>query len=135
MQKLTKAEVQEMEKLVAAVAEAYTALDEEVDVFNAAVATHWVDVAVAQTNYNDALEAWNTWRLQVGADGREFFEGRSQKWQESPKGQAYEAWIEPFEHEDAFLPSELEAPDELALEIDDPRDDMYDVAEEPPAAD
>jgi hypothetical protein len=54
-----------------------------------------------------------------------------EKWQDSDKGKAYEAWIEPYEDDTLFARSELSAPEPAEVEIDDPADEMVPFAAEP----
>jgi hypothetical protein len=70
-------------------------------------------------------------RVQIGADAREYFDGRSEKWQEGDKGQAYAGWMEPYEDEYLFPRSELECPEPVEVEAENPEDGLGTLDVEP----
>ena len=131
MQKLSKTEEAQLDTYMAALVEAYEALGAAAETFNAALEEAWAAFAQEQERYNAVVDDWNAWRLQVGADGREYFDERSEKWQESHKGQAYAAWIEPYEDEYLFERSTLESPEPVEIEVNDPTDEMTPFAAGP----
>jgi hypothetical protein len=131
MLKLSKAEEATLDTHLTALADAYAALGDAVQQFNALMETAWADVQAAQDAFNEVNTEWNTWRWEVGADGRGYFDERSAKWQESDKGTAYEAWIEPYEDETTFPQSELSMPEPVEIEVEDPADEMTRFGTEP----
>ena len=131
MLKLNQADATTLTAHLEDLAQTYAALTAAVDAFNAAMREAWRAVETVQGSYDALLDEWNTWRLEVGAEGREYFEGRSATWQASPQGQAYAAWIKPYEDEQLFPPCEIEPPDEVQLDITDPADAMARLGTEP----
>jgi hypothetical protein len=72
---------------------------------------------VAQDAYNEAVADANAWLGEIASEIDDYISERSEKWQDSERGQAYRAWHEVFtaELEDV----ELDEPDVLELETGD----------------
>lgn len=95
-------------KLGDAASEYTTALDE----YNTAMQEEWRKVEAAVQNLNDAIAEANQWRSDVAAAIQEYMDGKSDKWQESDRGQAYASWKSEWEDSDLEEVSHSE-PDDL----------------------
>jgi len=137
MTKLTKPMITERDETQRALAEAHADLEAAVETFNTQRGRHWGDlvaaledyneqvtelwtaVAEAQSVYNAAVERANTWLADVASDIEAYMNDRSEKWADSPRGQAYSAWHDAYESA-TLEESELEEPAEV--EVDEPED-------------
>jgi hypothetical protein len=59
--------------------------------------SHW-EIAPALTAWKAAAEAWNDAVYDAAVDVRSFMEEHSEKWLESERGLAYEAWAEALDN-------------------------------------
>jgi hypothetical protein len=92
----------------------YEALEEAVDAFNAAMEAQWEGVANALEAYNSTVEQANEWLSMVSSEIEAYMSDRSEKWQDSERGQAYEQWKNEFESNDLEA-VELDMPAALEL--------------------
>src|SRR5262249_9050748 len=104
----------------------WAALQAAVERFNDGQREAWEPVVHAQSVVNTKIEEATQWRTDIAAEMDEYLTERSEKWQESERGQAYQAWRDEYEEEmdaielDEPPDIELEEPDEVTLEAEDP---------------
>jgi hypothetical protein len=97
MNKLTKKQVLEKEALFILL-ELYSADEKNFDV----------------VKYNEAIQNLNSFIFEIREEMQMYFDDKSEKWQESDKGFAYQEWIENWEVE--F--EEIENFDEIELPVE-----------------
>src|SRR5258708_2069560 len=101
MTKLTKADLKELEEHSNALAGVWQDLTAACDVYNEAKSADKPRLKTAVEKvlaaYNEAVIQANAFCEGVGETIREYAEGKSEKWQESEKGEKYEAWAEAWD--------------------------------------
>lgn len=115
VKKLDKQTIADRDALIDRFRDRYSDLDNAVVEYNAAIETAWEKVEQAMGDFNEVIDDANAWKQQVAESIDEFIGGKSEKWQESAKGQAYEAWKSEY-GDDEYEHVEFEKPDELSLE-------------------
>ena len=96
-----------------------------VGAFNKAVEDAQQSVTEALAAYNAVLENTCGFAEQIVADMQESYDGRSEKWQESERGQAYKDWLDEWcglclDEIEIDFPDDLDEPDLSAAEtLDD----------------
>lgn len=109
--------------------EVYDSLEEAIEIFNQYVDGAWVNVETAINNYNEAISDANEWQSGVATEIQDLIESKSEKWQEGDKGQAYTSWKEQYEEELEAI--ELEKPDKVSFDGDNPSELLDQKPEEP----
>src|SRR5215510_15034516 len=127
MQALSKAQLVTLKTLFETLTTRYEAFEEAVDDFNATQAEAWNEVLAAEEAYNEAVTTANEWLGEVKEAIEEYVNERSEKWQESDRGQAYAAWLEAFSVE--LEESDLSEPAELTLDVDNAAGMLEDLPE------
>ena len=131
MKKLSKADVTHLQEHTLAMQQAWEGLYAATDAFNALVQAAWADVADAVGAYNGSVEAFQQWQTDTASAIREYIDARSEKWQTGPVGEAYAAWIEPYEDEALIETVNLEAPEPIDPDCGDPAEALYDLNDAP----
>ena len=125
MTKLTKEQIKEREALSANIRKQKDALNEAIGDFNDAMLAASSEVTGALANYNEAVEAANTFQQDIASEIDNFISDKSEKWQEGERGEAYTAWKEIWEEEletfDVDLPNDLDELDEDVADALDER--------------
>jgi hypothetical protein len=101
---LKKAQSTELSKWSGDLDTAFQDLDEACIAYNEAVgdeakAKAKAGVEAAIEEYNKQIVDANDFLSGIGAEIREYIDGKSEKWQESDKASDYEAWAEEWEQE------------------------------------
>lgn len=117
MNKLSKTQIEEKDSHATSLSEKRTALAAAVDAFNERMAEEWANVEASLVSYNDAVEAAEGWRGEIESEQSDYFDNRTEAWQEGDKGQAYTSWKDLWA--EAWEPVELSKPDDLDLDADD----------------
>jgi len=102
----------------AEIQKSFEVLRAAVDAHNEAVEAAFAPVKEAVDAYNETLDAIRSFYADQESDAQSTFDERSEKWQESDKGQAFQAWIESLGA--ASVLDDLEVPTFDPIEIDDP---------------
>jgi hypothetical protein len=109
------------------VRQAMEELTEAVEGWNEMVRTKWeTDVNSFLADYQGAVSEANELRDQIHSEMVEYFDNKSEGWQQGDRGDAYQTWMDEWDHE--FATFEIEAPEE----IDTPEDDVADLMEQLP---
>ena len=116
MKKLTSKQCTDKTDYVHILEEAAKNVDAAITTFNHVLQDARPAVEQALENYNDALLQVREFCEQVAIDQQNFFDDKSEKWQESDRGQVYQGWINEWSNivlEDAevALPDKVEVPD------------------------
>lgn len=93
MQKLDKARTTELADLVRRLEAAKSALETEVDRFNAILFNQFDEVKASVDSYNDLVRETNDFLAATYADMEIFFSEKSERWQEGERGEAYSTWM------------------------------------------
>lgn len=129
MKKLSRQQLQEKEQHVQKIREAKEALEREIGKFNTELGVLRNPVEQALANLNDAVTAANEFRQGIADDQENYYDERSEKWQEGDNGSAYSEWKDSWGNE--FSEVEMEFPDELEEPDCDAADDLETMPDEP----
>lgn len=115
MQKLNKDQEKRLEKISQQLGERHEALEAALAKYNEVVAQAWEKhVTKALGDYNDALQEGMELRDEVVEAIAGHIENKSEKWQESAKGQAFIDWQSAWEDLD-LEPLDLDKPEEIEM--------------------
>src|SRR5438067_11684451 len=118
MTKLSKAELSRRDEVASRLRRTFEDLNKIVDEFNEAMAAAWEKVETSLTAHNEAIADANSFKNEITQEMQDYFDGRSEKWQDGEKGQTYQSWKETWEEE--FQEADLEKPDDLDVgELED----------------
>lgn len=111
--KLTKADRDRRDEIVALLQERKEKLETKVSAFNDLLSTARADVEEAMGRYNDALDEAKEFTDNVANEAQATIEEKSEKWQEGEKGQAAVEWQQlwseiDLDHVDIDFPDEIE---------------------------
>jgi hypothetical protein len=115
--KLTKTQLAEREALVAKLSEAALAVSAAVDKFNLMVDDLKTPVGLALEAYNAVVDECRDLVERVVEEAEAEFDSKSERWQDSPRGQAASAFKAQWE-DVGLEPVDLDLPDEVSF--DDP---------------
>lgn len=128
MKQLTKADLTARTERATAIHTAQAKLEKAVEAYNAAALAAREVVEQAIQGLNDAIADANAWIEEVRARMNEHFDDRSEAWQESEAGEAYENWLREYVALDEV---EADFPDELELPESDAAENLEGLPEEP----
>ena len=119
MTKFTKFEVAEIDKLCNRLRDGYDELNAAIDKYNEAVKALWEPVQKALDTYNEAISDANCYANDELTSGmQEYYDEKSEKWQQGEKGQRFDAWLQEWSTE--LEQVSLDEPDEAdASNIED----------------
>jgi uncharacterized coiled-coil DUF342 family protein len=128
---LTKDHKKQREELISKLDNARGELNSAITDFNNAVESAKEPVTEAWTAYNEIVQEANALLEELASDAQNYFDERSEKWQEGDAGEQYNQWIEQFQEEiceidEIDFPSELEEPD-----LDEAIDKLENLVERP----
>jgi hypothetical protein len=83
MKKFTKAQIKELNELTEKLRENVGGIEETLAALQEKIGA-----------YNDAVVEFNTFRQGIEDDMQNYFDEKSEKWQDGDAGQNYQAWIE-----------------------------------------
>lgn len=129
MNKLTKSMLTERDDVCARLRAAFESLEQAVDTYNEAMRKQWEAVHATMNAYNDVAVEATTWQENVASDIQDYIDSRSDKWQESERGQAYLAWQGEYESSD-LEDITIDQPDSLELSTGDQAETLEALAEE-----
>jgi len=92
MQKLSKAQIKERDDLSAKLSEAGDVLNAAITKYNEAIKAAYEDVEKAMSEFNTAVIEARDFVEQVHSDIENYYDDKSEKWQESERGQNYSSW-------------------------------------------
>lgn len=129
MKKLSKADIEARDVLITRLNDAFSELTNAVDEFNSTIQSQWTDVEEKQNAYNEVLAEAGEWAEGIRDQIDEYMGERSEKWQEGETASQYESWKGEYENAAQLAESELSAPDELNVDIDNHADTLGDLPE------
>ena len=113
--KIKKDQIEEHSKLTSRLRDASEVVHEAIEAYNTAAANEWDKVKDALAKYNETVADADGFRDSVASAARDFFDGKSERWQEGEKGQAAAEFADTWEVEmsEAELddPEPVDAPD------------------------
>ena len=114
--KLDKDGVERREKLVAELREKADKVEDAIAVYNDLVKAARLDVEAALTAYNETLQEVAGFAEDIVSQADQDLSEKSEKWQDSERGQAALAWKEEwdtamFEQLEIEFPDDIEAPE------------------------
>lgn len=130
--KINKTDAKHKGVLVDALREAEGEVRSAIETFNAAVAVAWTAVEEKVADYNVVVSDVQSFVESVASDNRDKLDARSERYLESDKGQADEEWVGSWENLDV-CELELEEPspvDEPEFGLADELEGLADVSED-----
>jgi oligoendopeptidase F len=112
MKALSKDQIKERGEHVARLREKHDSLEQAIGVYNAALAENQTTVEEALRELNEEIELGKNWVEAVAQEQNDYFDNKTEKWQEGESGQNYDAWKELYEN--------VTGTDELTIEFPDP---------------
>lgn len=112
MKKLSKTRIKQFNEIVEIVKDSQEKLDSAIEEYNNALDEKWAVIQAAQENYNTAISDAVGFAEEISNDMNEYFDERSESWQESEKGDSYREWIDEWENIE-LEESNLEQPEFL----------------------
>lgn len=107
MKRISKAQIEERERIKGELEEHKAEVSRRVSAANAVIAdaNEWIgkvndeinSVNEAIANYNQALSDGETWAQEVAGEIQSYMDERSDKWQESDAAEYYREWLSPYE--------------------------------------
>lgn len=128
---MDKVTTQKKQEVLSRLQNAFDDLQEAVDIFNSVVNVGWTNLQIPINNYNEAISEANEWQSGIATEIQDYIDEKSEKWQEGEKGQAYASWKEQYEEELETV--ELEKPDEVTFDNDNPSELLDQKPDEPEA--
>jgi len=115
MKKLSREQLKEYTNLSARLHAAYEGLEAPIARFNAAVAQAYADLQNQPevAALTETIEAVNSFIESVHEEQQEYFDERSESWQDGDAGSAYGDWMSAWEREVEAVEFEEPAPMEL----------------------
>ncbi len=129
MNKLSKEQLKAREEAVENLNKAAELFRTAVEVYNDELKIAWSGLETARITFNEAIEEANAFRQSMLDDMQNFYDEKSEKWQEGDKGQAYQSWMDYWSNEFDQI-SDIDEPDEFEEEIPD-GSIFYDLNEAP----
>ncbi len=129
MKKLTKAQVEARWRHMDALKASSETVEEAIDQYNQTMQEAWEKIEEAVSSYNEAIAQASEFKEEVYSEAQEYYDERSEKWQESDKGQSYQEWIDEWEADLDEI--EVEQPDELEVPDMEASDSLENLPDEP----
>lgn len=133
MKKIAKEQRDERNQLIATLETRRNELNDKISHFNEQLHQNLEDVKQAHSEVNEALAALKEWRDAVVGDMDNYYDEKSENWQEGDRGQSYTAWKETYENLDIEEELDLTLPDEIEepTDLDQLIEDINELPEEP----
>lgn len=129
MTKLNKEQLKQWEEHKSAISDERDALETEIDAYNALMNETWERVENALLSLNEKIAQAEEWRGEIASEMQDYFDERTERWQEGDAGCAYQEWISEWEIELSEV--ELEAPPEVEMPDDDAGTTLENLTESP----
>jgi hypothetical protein len=130
MKRFTKAHSTLITKALVECAQAASQLQDAVGEFNGVLEEARDKVQRHADIYAEKLDGLRGVYAEIGEDARNYYDERSETWQESDTGSAYSEWVDTLESPD-IEDLALDFPDELEIELPDFTDTEWLPKEEP----
>jgi hypothetical protein len=122
MKSLTKQQTTDRADIAARLRDAASDIESAVEKFNTATAKAKGELEAAVMTYNERMAEADEFRDVTVGDMQGHFDEKSEKWQESERGQAYLNWINEWEgaelgEVEIDFPNDLETPDLSAADV------------------
>jgi predicted nuclease with TOPRIM domain len=131
MKALSKEQIRERADLVTKLREKHESLTETIEVFNAALTTHQKAVEEALQSLNGVIVEGKDWLEGISQEQSDYYEDKSEKWQEGENGQNYDAWKELYENVSGTDELTIEFPDPLEVPDCELPDELENLPDEP----
>jgi chromosome segregation ATPase len=121
--KLTKKQQAEKADHAQTIRKKHEALEQAVAAYNTAMREQRAKVEEALNDLNGAITDAESWREEIANAQEEYYDNKSEKWQEGDKGNAYSSWKDEWGNEFEQM-EEIEFP-----ELEVPECDLPDTIE------
>ena len=130
MKALSKDQEKEKVALIDSIRDAHAALEASVITYNAAMEKEQREVRSKLVDLNEKLQEAKGWAEGLAGDMQNYYDERSENWQEGDNGQNYDAWKSEYEN---FSPDDLEIDFHEDLEVPEctGADDLETLPDEP----
>lgn len=112
MKKFTKQQSKDVSDAQDACQIASEELQTAIDAYNEAVGPQRDAVKAALDTYNEKVADLKGVYEDIAGEARDYYDNRSEKWQEGDTGQAYQEWLDSLESPD-LDDAEIEIPEDL----------------------
>jgi hypothetical protein len=113
MKKLSRKQEIQKQELAEKMAAAKEGLEVEINAYNGVLQEAWERLEEALSKLNEAIQEAEEFRVEIAGAQEEYYDERSERWQEGDAGQAYQAWKQDWEMELSEV--EMEQPDDLEM--------------------
>jgi hypothetical protein len=130
MKALSKSDEKKKAELVDAIRMANTDLQAAIEEYDKAVTAEQAKVKEALKAVNAKIQEAKEWAEGIASEMQEYYDEKSERWQEGDNGQQYSEWKDSYEN---FSPDDLEIefPEELEVVAADAADDLENLPDEP----
>lgn len=116
MKRISKDDSKRKAEIVERLTVAENKFETAIQAFNGIVNGAWVDLEAAQTEYSETVQEANSFREDIASEIESYIDERSDKWREGDAAGSYETWRDQWQEE--FEEISLDAPDEIAMELE-----------------
>ena len=106
--------------------ETFAALEDAIAAYNAAMQAAYETLQPHVERYNSTVQDAGEWLADLVSAMEAYQDERSEAWQDSATGQAYEAWLDAYRSADLETVA-IEAPEELEISDHGPQADVLDL--------
>ena len=92
MRSISKAHQQNIDRAVNACAATAKQLQHAIEEYNGALASHRAKIETALEAYNETLSDFRSVYTDIAGEARDYYGGRSERWQKSKARQSYSEW-------------------------------------------
>ena len=133
MLELTPSDIQARDQLCKTLVETFAALEDAIAASNAAMQAAYETLQPHVERYNSTVQDAGEWLADLVSAMEAYQDERSEAWQDSATGQAYEAWLDAYRSADLET-VDIEAPEPVEIPEHGPQDDVLDLPECPEAS-
>lgn len=121
--KLSKDECKQRTDLMAKLSEMRNAFETAIETYNETIQEARGSVEESAQALNDALEEARSFVADIANQGESDYAEKSERWQESDKGQAAQEWWQAWQElESSLEPVEIDFPDGITVDVEDHAD-------------
>ena len=113
MKSISKVRQAEIDSTAAECREAATVLRDAITDYNDGLEKLQAPVKAAMTEFNNKLAELKDIYKGIGEEARDYYENRSERWQEGDDGQNYLEWVEALEEAEVGDEVDIEFPDDI----------------------
>lgn len=129
MRHLSKVQEKERQDHLGNIEDKITGLDAAITAYNDVMAAERFKVDKALADLNAVIAEVDEWRDAINIEQQDYFDNKSERWQEGEIGILYNQWKEEWEQE--LQQVELDLPEDLSMPDVEAKDDLENLTEYP----